>query len=83
MSDAEFADLVARETAAGAEHVAAGRLRHIWRVPGRQANVAIWACEDADALHAALASLPAWPWMTITVRPLATHPLSDRAGNGR
>jgi muconolactone D-isomerase len=75
MSIADRDDLVARESAAGAEHVAAGRLVHIWRVPGRQSNIAIWSCADADELHLALTSLPAWPWMTITVRPLARHPL--------
>jgi muconolactone D-isomerase len=68
--------LVARETAAGAEHVAAGRLVYIWRLPGRQANVAVWSCADADELHRALTSLPAWPWMTLRVQPLAHHPLS-------
>lgn len=80
LDDASRADLVARETAAGAAHVRGGRLIHIWRVPGRQANVAVWECTDADELHAALTSLPAWPWMSITVRPLATHPLQDYQG---
>lgn len=77
MPSADRDALVARETAAGGEHVAAGRLVHIWRLPGRQANLAIWACEDADELHRVLTSLPAWPWMTITVQALAHHPLDS------
>ena len=75
----ERADLIARETAADRAQQAAGRLRHIWRVPGAQANVAVWFADDADELHTALTSLPAWPWMTVVVRPLATHPLTTLA----
>lgn len=75
MDAAERADLVARETDVGAAHVAAGRLVHIWRLPGRQANIAVWSCHNADDLHEALTSLPAWPWMTVTVDALANHPL--------
>ncbi|HZV25934.1 MAG TPA: muconolactone Delta-isomerase family protein [Acidothermaceae bacterium] len=76
MTAAERADLDEREEQAGIHLVGTGRLVHIWRVPGRQANIAIWSCEDADDLHRSLTSLPAWPWMDITVQALATHPLS-------
>lgn len=55
----------------------AGLLRAIWRVPGRLANRAIWTAVDATALHAGLVSLPLWPYMDVTVTPLADHPLSD------
>lgn len=75
MDPIERADLDLREAAVGTELVTAGKLIHIWRIPGRQANVAVYSCADADELHDALTSLPAWPWMVITVRPLATHPL--------
>ena len=79
MTAAEREALVARETARGRELVAAGMIEAIWRIPGRTANVAIWRCADADELHAALCSLPAYSWMGIDVTPLATHPLSLRA----
>jgi muconolactone D-isomerase len=77
MTTAERADLDAREGQAARRLVETGKLVHIWRVPGRRANVAIYLCDDADDLHRSLTSLPAWPWMDITVRPLATHPLSQ------
>lgn len=77
LDSAARADLVARETMAGQEHIREGRLVYIWRIPGRQANVAVWECADTDELHAALTSLPAWSWMSISVRPLATHPLQQ------
>lgn len=53
----------------------AGIITAIWRVPGRLANVGIWACQDADALHSAISALPAWPWMNVTVTPLGRHPV--------
>jgi muconolactone D-isomerase len=82
MTAAERADLDEREEQVGLQLAETGRLVHIWRVPGRQANVAIWSCDDADDLHRSLTSLPAWPWMDITVQPLATHPLNTAAEQG-
>lgn len=79
MSDEVRLELLAAERAAGLEARAAGRLRHIWRVPGTRANIAVWDAEDADSLHALLVALPAWPWMHVSVRPLATHPLDTPA----
>ncbi|WP_157970543.1 muconolactone Delta-isomerase [Nakamurella deserti] len=52
-----------------------GDLVRIWRVPGRPANVAIWRAADATALHELLAALPLYRHKSITVRPLALHPL--------
>ena len=52
----------------------AGVLRRLWRIPGRRANWGIWKAASADELHAALASLPLFPYMSITVHPLASHP---------
>lgn len=77
MSEDELADLDACEQRVGTDLVAAGKLVHIWRLPGRRANIAIWSCTDTDELHRSLALLPAWPWMDITVRALATHPLGE------
>jgi len=53
---------------------AAGMLKRLWRVPGRWATVGLYEAPDATTLHDALASLPMWPWMDVTVEPLATHP---------
>jgi muconolactone D-isomerase len=69
--------LLEDEFARGAALAEAGALRAIWRVPGRLANKAIWTAADAAELHAALASLPLWPYMDVTVTPLAQHPLSE------
>jgi muconolactone D-isomerase len=51
-----------------------GILKRLWRVPGRRAVIGLWEAPDATALHDALASLPQWPWMDVTVESLATHP---------
>ena len=67
--------LEAAEAQRGRELMAAGLLRRIWRVPGRRANVSLYEAADATALHAALSSLPLWPWMEAIVEPLAVHPL--------
>jgi muconolactone D-isomerase len=52
----------------------AGILVKLWRVPGSQEAVGLFAAADATQLHEALASLPMFPWQTITVEALATHP---------
>lgn len=67
--------LLAAESARGRELVADGTISRIWRLPGRLANVGIWSTPDSESLRDALTSLPLWRWMTVTVTPLATHPL--------
>lgn len=52
----------------------AGVLKRLWRVPGRNATIGLYESEDAASLHDALASLPMWKYMDITVEPLALHP---------
>jgi len=71
----ERARLVALEAGRGRELIAMGKLRRIWRVPGRWANVAVYEAIDATELHALVSSLPLWPWMDVSVEALATHPL--------
>ena len=63
-----------REAARSQELAGAGVLVRLWRVPGRRENWGIWHAEDADALHGALASLPLFPFLKITVHLLASHP---------
>ncbi len=47
---------------------------HLWRIAGAYANVSIFDVPDHDALHAILSTLPLFPFMAITVTPLARHP---------
>jgi muconolactone D-isomerase len=68
-------EVLVAERERGAELVAAGTIERIWRIPGRHANVGIWVAEDASALHRAICSLPAHPWMDVAVSALAVHPL--------
>lgn len=69
----------AAELARGRELAEAGVMRRLWRVPGRWANWGLWEADDATALHAAISSLPLWPWMSVRVHPLAEH-VNDPAG---
>jgi muconolactone D-isomerase len=69
------ADVTRRERIRGRELVEAGTIRSIWRVAGRRDNVGIWEAEDSAALHEAIASLPAFPWLDVRVTALAPHPL--------
>jgi muconolactone D-isomerase len=67
--------LVEAEAVRGRELREAGVLVRIWRLPGRYANVSIYRAADATELHAALTSLPLWPYMDVHVEALAVHPL--------
>jgi muconolactone D-isomerase len=74
-----LADVLDREFRRGKELQQAGRILRIWRIPGRRANVGIWQGDDADAIHDAISSLPAFPWIDARVTPLATHQLEATA----
>ena len=52
----------------------AGKWPHIWRIVGEYANISIFDVENNDELHDMLSKLPLFPFMTIKVTPLATHP---------
>jgi muconolactone D-isomerase len=56
------------------ELAAQGILVRLWRVPGRRENWGIWRADDCDQLHNAFVSLPLFPYLQITVHPLASHP---------
>jgi muconolactone D-isomerase len=79
----ELGSLVAAERLRGAELAAEGRIRRMWRIPGRTANWGIWEAPDATALHAALMSLPFFKWLEIEVHPLAQHPSDPERPGGR
>jgi muconolactone D-isomerase len=66
--------LIKAETLRASELTKAGTIRRLWRVPGKWANYGIWFATDASELHAALSSLPFYPWLEIQVTPLAVHP---------
>lgn len=68
-----------QEAQRGRELARQGVMIRLWRVPGRRENWGIWNAEDATQLHEWLASLPLYPYLRITVHPLATHP-NDPAG---
>lgn len=74
LDDERRGALLAAEAARAAELASAGLLVRLWRIPGRLANRGLWQAADATELHAALTSLPLWPWMKVDVEPLARHP---------
>lgn len=51
-----------------------GKWRHLWRIAGAYANYSVFDVADHDELHAILSTLPLFPFMDITVTPLARHP---------
>ncbi len=59
-----------------------GRWRHLWRVAGRYANISVFDVADHDELHDILSGLPLFPFMDITVTPLARHPSAIRPDSG-
>ena len=77
MPASDLEHLTEAERVRGQELMREGKLARIWRVPGRRANISLYDVKDATDLHAALASLPLWPWMSIDVQALAQHPLES------
>jgi muconolactone D-isomerase len=69
-----FERLKSEEKARSQELQRAGKWPHIWRVAGLYANISIFDVESHDELHAILSGLPLFPFMEITVTPLARHP---------
>lgn len=74
----ERATLTEAEAVRGRQLFAAGRLRRIC-VPGRHANVAMYAAINATELHALMTSLPLRPWMEVRVEAFAVHPIEAEA----
>ena len=78
----EAEKVLRRQEAARARELSEqGVLLRLWRMPGRRENWGIWKADDCDQLHDALASLPLFKYLTITVHPLASHP-NDPASRG-
>jgi muconolactone D-isomerase len=75
------ADLLAREKKYSQELQRSGKWIHIWRIVGRYANLSIFDVRDNGELHEILWGLPLFPYLTVEVIPLTTHP-SDIATEG-
>jgi muconolactone D-isomerase len=80
---AERDRLIAAESVRAHELAEAGTIKRLWRIPGRWANWGLWVAPDATALHAAIASLPFFPWLSVEVHPLAVHPSDPQPEAGR
>ncbi len=67
-------DIKAREKAYSQELQRDGRWQSIWRVVGEYANYSVFDVASNDELHQLLQGLPLFPFMKISVTPLARHP---------
>ena len=72
-------EIFAAELLQGQKLAHEGKLRRLWRIPGRWANWSLYDVADATELHEALSSLPLYPWMNIEVHALARHPNDPKA----
>jgi len=70
----ERAEIVEREKNYSQQLQRAGKWPHLWRIVGQYANFSIFDVESNDELHQLLSNLPLFPYMEITVTPLAVHP---------
>lgn len=78
LSEETIQRLSVEERAMAADLAAAGNLSRMWRVPGRRENWGLWRAADASDLHRIISGLPVWPYMRVTVHPLAEHPVDPR-----
>lgn len=72
-------DLLAREKAYSQDLQRGGEWVSIWRCVGQYANLSIFDVADNERLHEILWGLPLFPYMSIQVTPLTTHPSSITA----
>jgi len=79
----EYARLRTAEGVRARELAALGRLRRLWRIPGRRANWGVWEADNATELHEAISSLPLFPWLSVEVHALAAHPSDPERPGGR
>lgn len=74
LSGDAFDRLKAEEKAQARALQESGRWLHLWRIAGQYANISVFDVADHDELHAILSGLPLFPYMRLTVTPLARHP---------
>lgn len=72
--------LKTEEKARAQELQRAGTWLHLWRIAGEYANYSVFDVESHDSLHNILSALPLFPYMQITVTPLARHPSAVAIG---
>lgn len=70
----EAARIKAEEKAYAQALQRSGQWVHLWRVVGEYANYSVFDVPGNDTLHDLLSKLPLFPFMQITVTPLAQHP---------
>jgi muconolactone D-isomerase len=70
----EAAEIKATEKAYSQHLQHSGKWPEIWRVVGEYANYSIFDVDSNDELHEILQNLPLFPYMDISVVPLAKHP---------
>lgn len=70
----EAARIKAEEKAYSQDLQRSGKWPHIWRVVGQYANYSVFDVESNEELHNLLSALPLFPYMQISVTPLAAHP---------
>ena len=70
----EANEIKAREKAYSQDLQRDGRWKSIWRVVGEYANYSVFDVASNDELHQLLQGLPLFPFMKISVTPLAQHP---------
>jgi muconolactone D-isomerase len=74
-TDTAYAEaLKAEEMAFSQKLQREGKWRHLWRVAGEYANYSVFDVESHDELHTLISALPLFPFMKISVTPLAQHP---------
>lgn len=74
----EAARIKAEEKAYAQQLQQACKWQHLWRVVGEYANYSVFDVQSNDELHDILSALPLFPYMQISVTPLAKHPSSIR-----
>jgi muconolactone D-isomerase len=74
MSKPEADRLKAEEKAYAQKLQHEGTWRHLWRIAGQYANYSVFDVASNDELHDILSSLPLYPYMSMSVTPLAQHP---------
>jgi muconolactone D-isomerase len=71
---AVFDRLKAEERARALDLQRQGIWVHLWRITGQYSNFSVFDVADHDALHDVLSTLPLFPFMEVSVTPLARHP---------
>lgn len=78
LDPARRASTLAAEKEYSQELQRSGEWLHLWRNAGQYSNLSIFDVIDNDRLNELLWGLPLFPYMDVTVTPLARHPSSIR-----